>query len=491
MQEDITERERDASERLRVEQIKNEFISTVSHELRTPLTSIAGSLALLTGGTAGELSEKAARLIAIAHDNSQRLVRLVNDILDIEKIESGHLRLNFEPLDLRDIAQRSMDSVRGYADKLGVRLLLADGPPAPVRGDPDRLIQVITNLLSNACKFSPAGAGITVAVNREGRLTRLSVRDRGPGIPEEFRTRVFSKFAQVEGPDTRAKGGTGLGLAIAREISDLHGGQLWFESKPGEGATFHLDLPLSPQVVEGYEPPRLLVCEDDNQKAAILRQILKRDGFSIDIASTLDDSLRMAATGDYAAGLIDLHLPGADSIGLVRALRAKPETRDLPIVFITAVVGVEGRLLVVVDWLDKPLDHVRLRAALAASLDSTSSNRPLVLHVGDDPNDLQVTASALSSTADVIPAQSLSAARAALAAHRPDLVILDLELADGSGPDLLAELSDKMGRTIPVIVYSAQEMEPDVVQRVDAVLTKSRTSLAGLAPTIRRLIGKK
>ena len=114
----------------------------------------------------------------------------------------------------------------------------------------------------------------------------------------------------------------------------------------------------------------------------------------------------------------------------------------------------------------------------------------MVLHVGDDPNNLQVTASALSSTADVIPAQSLSAARAALAAHRPDLVILDLELADGSGPDLLAELSDKIGRTIPVIVYSAQEMEPDVVQRVDAVLTKSRTSLAGLAPTIQRLIDK-
>lgn len=146
---------RDISERRRVEAMKDAFVSTVSHELRTPLTSIAGSLGLLAGGAAGELPEKASRLIGIAHSNSQRLVRLINDILDVEKLESGRQPMTMEVLDLRDVARRSVEGVQGYADQLGVVLSLGEGEPAPVRGDMDRLIQVVTNLLSNAAKFSP------------------------------------------------------------------------------------------------------------------------------------------------------------------------------------------------------------------------------------------------------------------------------------------------------------------------------------------------
>jgi PAS domain S-box len=235
---------RDISERRRVEAMKDAFVSTVSHELRTPLTSIAGSLGLLAGGAAGELPEKASRLIGIAHSNSQRLVRLINDILDVEKLESGRQPMTMEVLDLRDVARRSVEGVQGYADQLGVVLSLGEGEPAPVRGDMDRLIQVVTNLLSNAAKFSPSGGEVSVGVNPETRIARLSVTDRGPGIPDAFRARIFGKFAQADASDARAKGGTGLGLAIAREIAERHGGRLWFESQEGEGATFHLDLPL-------------------------------------------------------------------------------------------------------------------------------------------------------------------------------------------------------------------------------------------------------
>lgn len=483
---------RDISERRRMEQMKDEFVSTVSHELRTPLTSIAGSLGLLAGGVAGALPEKAARLIQIAQANSQRLVRLINDILDIEKIESGKLRLDMAPLDLREIAQRSVEGVSGYAGDLGVNLTLSEGEPVAIRGDADRLIQVVTNLLSNALKFSPRGGEVRITVDPETRIARLSVVDEGPGIPDAFRARIFSKFAQADGSDTRAKGGTGLGLAIAREIAERHGGRLWFESAEGHGATFHLDLPLADEARGSvdFDGPRLLIVEDDADAAEILREMLERDGFAADVAPTGREALSAARTGVYAAVLVDLQLPDADGIGLIRALRAKPETRDLPVVVVSADIArglARGRSLEVVDWLEKPFDQDRLRAAVTAIYQKTSDRKPHILHVDDDRDILEVTASALGTSADITPAESLAAARAVLARMKPDLVILDLGLPDGSGLELLGDLGDDTGRTIPVIVYSAQEMDGALANRVEAVLTKSRTSLAGLARTVRRL----
>ena len=483
---------RDISERRRMEQLKDEFVSTVSHELRTPLTSIAGSLGLLAGGVAGALPEKAARLIQIAQSNSQRLVRLINDILDIEKIESGKLRLDMVPLNLRDIAERSVEGVQGYGGDLGVTLTLSEGEPVLIRGDADRLIQVVTNLLSNALKFSPRGGVVRVAVDPETRLARLSVVDEGPGIPQAFRARIFSKFAQADGSDTRAKGGTGLGLAIAREIAERHGGRLWFESAEGEGATFHLDLPLIDETRGSVDTdgPRLLIVEDDADAAEILREMLERDGFAADIAPTGREALSAARTGVYSALLVDLQLPDSDGIGLIRALRARADTRDIPVVVVSADTArgmARGRSLEVVDWLEKPFDQSRLRAAVAAIYLRSSDRKPRILHVDDDRDILEVTASALGSGAEITPAESLAAARAVLARMKPDLVILDLGLPDGSGLELLGDLGDDKGRTIPVIVYSAQEMDAALANRVEAVLTKSRTSLAGLARTVRRL----
>jgi PAS domain S-box-containing protein len=483
---------RDISERRRMEQMKDEFVATVSHELRTPLTSIAGSLGLLAGGAAGALPDKAARLIQIAHANSQRLVRLINDILDIEKIESGKLRLDMAPLDLREIAQRSLEGVGGYAGDLEVKLTLTGQGPVAIRGDADRLIQVVTNLLSNALKFSPRGGEVRVSVDPETRLARLSVVDEGPGISEAFRARIFSKFAQADSSDTRAKGGTGLGLAIAREIAERHGGRLWFESAEGYGATFHLDLPLVEDSPASADTggPRLLIVEDDADAAEVLREMLERDGYAADVVATGREALSAARTGAYAALLVDLQLPDADGIGLIRTLRARPETRNLPVVVVsgdTARGMARGRSLEVVDWLEKPFDQARLRTAVAALHQRTKDRKPRILHVDDDRDILDVTASALGGGVDVTSAESLAAARAVLAGMKPDLVILDLGLPDGSGLELLGDLGDSAGKTIPVVVYSAQEMDGALADRVEAVLTKSRTSLAGLARTVRRL----
>ena len=487
---------RDISERKRIEQLKDEFVSTVSHELRTPLTSIAGSLGLLAGGAAGKMPDKAARLVQIAHANSQRLVRLINDILDIEKMESGKLRLDLTSLDLRDIAERSIEGIRGYADELNVTLDLAPGDPAPVRGDADRLIQVVTNLLSNASKFSPAGGTVRVTVDPETRLARLSVSDKGPGIPDAFRSRIFSKFAQADGSDTRAKGGTGLGLAIAREIAERHGGRLWFESLPSEGATFHLDLPLADGRQNGdtLHGPRLLIVEDDVDAADTLRGMLEADGFDADVAATGRQALALIRSGAYSAVLVDIHLPDADGISLIRTLRQSAETRNLPVVVVSgdAARGMaRAQSLEVVDWMEKPFDQNRLRVAVAAIYARLADRLPIVLHVDDDRDILEVTAQALAGSALMVAAESLAAARASLAQHKPDLVILDLGLPDGSGLELLTDLRDDQGHSVPIIVYSAQEMDAALANRVEAVLTKSRSSLAGLARTVRRLTDKK
>lgn len=485
---------RDITERRRVDEMKRQFVSTVSHELRTPLTSIAGSLGLLAGGAAGSLPDRPARLIAIAHANSQRLVRLINDILDIEKLESGQMTLDMAPQDLRDIAEKSIDSVRGFAESLGVAVTLRSGVPAPVRGDLDRLIQVVVNLLSNAAKFSPSGGQVDVSVRPELRVARLSVRDEGPGIPDAFRSRIFAKFAQADGSDTRAKGGTGLGLAIAREIAERHGGRLWFESTPGEGATFHLDLPLVQEsaAVEG-EQARLLIVEDDADAAQVLQDMLALDGFAADVAPTAREALAAARSDRYDAVLVDLQLPDADGIGLIRALRAKDASRDLPVVVVSADIArgrARGRSLEVVDWLEKPFDQSRLRQAVAGVLSRMGARRPTILHVDDDPDILTVTASALMGIADMDQAADLAQARQAIIERRPDLVILDLGLPDGSGLELLPDMEDGAGGSIPVIIYSAQETDAVMGDHVEAVLVKSRTSLATLARTVRRLTRK-
>ena len=479
---------RDITERRRVAEMKDAFVSTVSHELRTPLTSIAGSLGLLAGGTAGDLPERAVRLIGIAHSNSQRLVRLINDILDVEKLDAGKLVLTMSPLDLRDIAARAIDGVRGYVHQLGVDLHLEDGASAPVRGDADRLIQVATNLLSNAAKFSPVGGEVTVTVNPETRIARLSVADHGPGISEEFRSRIFGKFAQADSTDTRAKGGTGLGLAIARDIAERHGGRLWFESAEGEGAIFHLDLPLDlPDADQGEGPGRLLICEDDPDSARALVEMLALEGYQADVAVTARDALAMARKGGYAAALVDLQLPDADGVSLIRALKADGDTRAMPVIVVSGDAArgqARGRSLEVADWMEKPVDQARLRLAVQSLVRSDA--KPLVLHVDDDRDILEVTRHGLE-TVEVVGAESLADARAALVRRRPDLVILDLGLPDGNGLDLLPELTDEEGRTIPVVIYSAQDLDRQAAPAVQAVLTKSRMSLTQLARTVRRL----
>jgi signal transduction histidine kinase len=232
-----------AGERKRLERMKDEFVSTVSHELRTPLTSITASLGLLSGGTVGVLPGPVARLLTIAHTNCTRLVRLVNDILDTEKLESGRLVFRLGRVDVRSVIDAVVAEDRAFAEGLGVQVDVAGVAcdVAHVRADPDRLTQAVSNLLSNAVKFSTK---VVVSVEKEADLVRIAVRDNGPGISADFRSRIFERFAQADGSSSRRRGGTGLGLYIVKQIIDRLHGKVNFGAAEGSGTIFAIELPV-------------------------------------------------------------------------------------------------------------------------------------------------------------------------------------------------------------------------------------------------------
>lgn len=328
----------DISERKKIDRLKNEFVSTVSHELRTPLTSIRGSLGLIAGGVAGVIPPQAARLIEIAHSNSERLVRLINDILDIEKIESGGMQFNLAVQPLRPLLLHAIEVNQAYADQLHVRIELRSGElDGRVRIDSDRMMQAITNLLSNAAKYSPAGGCVDVTLEN-GNLLRLAVRDHGPGIPEEFQARIFQKFSQADSSDTRRKAGTGLGLAITRSLVKSMGGRIGYDTSAA-GTTFWIDLPeitgngislaantgeSSPQGAS--RRPRILHVDDDADILSVVAAITGELA-DFDHANDLQSARHLLATQHYDLIILDLTLPdgsGHKLLPVIAALRPEP-----------------------------------------------------------------------------------------------------------------------------------------------------------------------
>jgi len=233
-----------------MERMKSEFTAVVSHELRTPLTSIRGSLGLILGALSSSLTSRVRELLEIAQSNCERLVLLVNDILDVEKFSAGQMRFDVQDVTLAEVVRQAVQANEGYARKFGVRIELAAIPPGwTVAVDPERFLQVMANLLSNAAKYSPAGGTVRVWCERHGDVLRVSVRDEGPGIPEEFRGRIFEKFSQADSSATREKGGTGLGLHIAQRFIEHMRGRIGFDSAPGAGSTFWIELPSVDSIV--------------------------------------------------------------------------------------------------------------------------------------------------------------------------------------------------------------------------------------------------
>ena len=485
----------DITLRKKAEQFKNEFISTVSHELRTPLTSIRGSLGLLTGGVAGEMPERARSLLAIANNNCERLVRLINDILDIEKIESGNMRFEIATQRLLPLVEQALASTQQYAAQYQVRFELnAEAGDAWVAIDGDRMVQVIVNLLSNAAKFSPPGGKVEVRLAAAAGHVRLSVIDHGLGVAPSFRERIFQKFAQADSSDTRQKGGSGLGLSISRAIVERHHGRIDFISEPNVRTEFFVELPLvSGMPVAPHKQGRVLIVEDDHDIARLLGMMLAQAGMSSDIAHDAEQARMMLAIGGYEAMTLDLALPREDGLSLLRWMRDQEGTNVLPVVVVSARADEGQRTLTggavgILDWIPKPIDEVRLLAALQGALRGCKDAAPSVLHVEDDSDVVAVVAAMLRPAFRLTHAGTLAEARARLASEAFSLILLDLQLPDGHGSELLSSLSGH-NATTPVVVFSVEDANQPMIDGVQAALVKSRTSNAQLLSILHDLIG--
>lgn len=484
----------DLSEHKKIERLKSEFVSTVSHELRTPLTSIRGALGGVLGKAAIELPNKVRRLLETAYRNSERLTVLINDILDLEKIESGHMAFSMAPLDLVELCHSSLAANEGYARQHQAQLapLVSSEATAMVSGDAHRLMQVLSNLLSNAIKYSPPEGVVEISLS-SGRAGywHIGVRDRGAGIPEEFRDSIFKRFAQADGSDARSKGGTGLGLSIAKAIVEHHSGVIDYVTEMGCGTEFFLELPIlgatTVRVDEQSFGPRMLICEDNPDVAFVLAEMVRQHGVACDTVGTAAELRLQLAKRSYVALLLDLKLPDANGLSLIQEIRQSRDSSQLPILVISgrAEEGRDswsGEALEVVDWLQKPVDRERLESAIDGIL--RQIKRPRILQVDNDLDVIQVTQTLIEGLADFEFARSLADAKEKIAGSRFDLVIVDARMPEGSGLDLLVGLP----ADCKVLVYTEHELEEELAAQVTAVLTKGKTSGDGLESAMKRLL---
>jgi PAS domain S-box-containing protein len=460
---------RDISQRYALDRMKDEFISTVSHELRTPLTSIRGALGLLSSGILGEVNEKATNLLRIALTNSDRLVRLINDILDLERIQSGREPLAFHGVQLADIVKQAIEDMQPMADAAGVQLI-HDSTKVEISADPDRLLQVVTNLLSNAVKFSPPNSPVSVMLRPGVTGVILSVIDHGRGIPADKLETIFGRFQQVDASDSRQKGGTGLGLAICRTIVLQHSGRIWAERNPVRGSTFRIFLPYHPAPVAAsggmeLEPGHgTVVLADSNpdSRPRIAAQ-LARHGYSVVQTATVEQTMS-AARNDPQAILLDTALDGMNGWEILPLLRRMDASAHTPVVLISVEdpqnpkdlpVGADG-------WVSKPLREDALLTELARVL-CGSGEKARILIVEDDHDLANVISEVFSrDSISVQTAHSLQETIKACKTFQPHLLLLDIGLPDGDGFNVADWLRqhENLAR-LPLVVYSGRDLSQE------------------------------
>jgi len=473
-------------QRSEVDSVKDEFISTVSHELRTPLTSIRGALGLLPA-LVGDVDPKAQNLLRIASSNTERLIRLINDILDLERMESGRAPLKLRRCSIQDLAREAVDTMSPMAEGSGLHIELVCRAPRETiyfDADPDRILQVLTNLLSNAIKFSPPGTVITVQIDSDLNSVLLKVVDRGRGIPADKLEAVFGRFQQVEASDASKKGGTGLGLAICRSIIQQHGGAIWAQpNESGPGTTLWLQLSRSARASDNASPSLvespaergeglILVCDDDPGIREVVAEQLRQHGYEILQAGGGEEVLQLTAERaakhrknpgckPISAVLLDLYMPGLSGWETLHRLKTDPVTADIPVVILSVIPPGDREAVAgeAQGWVQKPFNENLLLAELKRVLRARGGPGRVLLVEQNRQTAQEIAAGFEKAGIPTDHASTLQQAVDRCLLGAPDLVVLDLALPDGDGVSLVDWVRRQPGlQTVPVVVYSSREI---------------------------------
>ncbi|NET31330.1 MAG: response regulator [Cyanothece sp. SIO1E1] len=506
----------DISDRREVERLKDEFISVVSHELRTPLTSILGSLDLLASGVLSSRPEQGQHMLEIAARNADRLVRLINDILDIERIESGKVQMTKQACDAATLMTQSAEAMQSIAEQAGITLAV-NPLSARLWADPDRIIQVLTNLISNAIKFSSANSTIWLTAEilpaapdrhkicrdiapqrlepqrlepeicRDVAPQRLEpqrlepataeltesppevlfkIRDQGRGIPTDKLETIFGRFQQVDASDSRKKGGTGLGLAVCRSILQHHGGQIWAESILGLGSTFCFTLPVLPP--EETAPPidqlspLVLVCDDDASVRAVMKAMLERQNYRALTVASGEEALAEAIAQQPHVILLNLMMPNMNGWETLAALKAKAETSCIPVIIFSGLLPDARAFLPpgVCDWLVKPANEKLLFQALERAL--TEHQQQIKVLIVEDDLDLAQVLMTMFGRYNIETHHASTGYEAIQLSQRvlPDLLVLDLIIPESDGFAVVDWLRqhNRLHR-VPLVVYTAADLD--------------------------------
>ncbi|MBN1813771.1 MAG: response regulator, partial [Anaerolineae bacterium] len=459
---------RDVTAEVEAERAKSEFVSTVSHELRTPMTSIKGYADLLLMGAVGSLTDEQERFLTIIKSNTDRLTLLVNDLLDISRIESGRLILTPKVVHVDDLVAQVIAAMEARAAERELELR-SDLPSVlpEIFVDPDRVIQVLTNLVGNACRYTPSGGEVVVSASAHDGEIQVSVRDTGIGISEEDQQRLFSRFFRSDDPTVQEAPGTGLGLSITKSLVEMHGGRIWVESELGHGSTFTFSLPTAQawEASRAEDEPdrtskRVLIVEDDEDIANLIRLHLAGDGREVLVARRGDEALEMAQRERPDLITLDVLLPDTDGFGVLEQLKSDPITRRIPVIVVSILQDREdGLRLGAVDYITKPIDEERLVRAVRRVLVRGGT----VLAVDDDRDTLALMREALR--AHNFGVRTTTRGKRVLRVARevqPALILLDLKLQDMDGYTVLKKLKDNPEtQGIPVIVVTGSSMIDD------------------------------
>ena len=455
---------RDVTKEVEADRTKSEFVSNVSHELRTPMTAIKGYTDLLHSGSVGPINGEQERFLAIIKNNADRLTALINDLLDISRVDTGRVRFVPQPLQIGDVIADVVNAMAGQAQVKNQILTYEVVAGLPdLMGDRDRLTQVITNLVSNAIRYTPNDGEIEVRAYPVEGAMRVDVRDTGIGIAPEDLGRIFERFYRADHPLVHEAGGSGLGLSIARMFVEMHGGRIWVESEQGKGSTFTLVLPTPVRATgEGRRvPPRLmartrtiLIVEDEPDIAKLIQRQLENSGYRVSVLGSGPSAAAVVEDAQPDLVILDLILPDVDGLEVLRALKENMATTDVPVIVLT-VVPDDGSAwkLGIVDYLTKPVSGEDLLRSVEKAL--TWQGRVLI--VDDDADTVGLLSAAMRQIGftPLVAADGYEALALARR-HRPDLILLDLRLPGMDGYEAVTHLKrDAVTQTIPIVAISA------------------------------------